>query len=224
MVTILIRTLIIYFLLVACMRLMGKRQIGELDVSDIVTTLMISEIASLPITNQEIPLVYAVIPIITLLTVEVVSSWILSKTPKLKNLLSARPTVIINKGTLDQNALIESRVSMDEFISELRQSNITSVSDVYYAILEKSGKLTIIPKAASQPPTCEQLGISTSESGIMHIIICNGTTDKHNLSLIGKNEDWVKKTLNEKGLKIKDVFFMSADDNGKYEIIRKEKQ
>ena len=203
---------------------MGKRQIGELDVSDIVTTLMISEIASLPITNQEIPLVYAVIPIITLLTIEVASSCILSKTPKLKNLLSARPTVIINKGVLDQKALMASRVSMDEFISELRQSNITNVSDVYYAILEKSGKLTIIPKAASQPPTCEQLGISPTESGIMHIIICNGTIDTHNLSLIKKNEAWIEKILSKKGLKIHDVFFMSADDGGKYEIIRREKE
>lgn len=203
---------------------MGKRQIGELDVSDIVTTLMISEIASLPITNQEIPLVYAVIPIITLLTIEVVSSCILSKTPRLKNLLSARPTVIINKGVLNQTALSASRVSMDEFISELRQSNISNVSDVYYAILEKSGKLTIIPKAASQPPSCEQLGLSPSESGIMHIIICDGAIDKHNLSLIGRKEDWIEEILNKKGLGIKDVFFMSADDGGKYEIIRKEKE
>ena len=223
MITILIRTLIIYFLLVGSMRLMGKRQIGELDVSDIVTTLMISEIASLPITNQEIPLMFAVIPIITLLTIEVSSSCVLSKTSRFKNVFSARPTVIINKGKLDQKALGSSRISIDEFISELRQSNISNVSDVYYAILEKSGKLTIIPKASSQPPTCEQLGISAQESGIMHIIICDGQIDKHNLSLIGKKESWIESLLKPQGLSLKDVFFMSADDGGKYEIIRKEK-
>jgi uncharacterized membrane protein YcaP (DUF421 family) len=112
---------------------------------------------------------------------------------------------------------------MDEFISELRQSNIAKISDVYYAILEKSGKLTIIPRAASQPPSCSQLGISVSEDGIMHVVICNGSIDTHNLKMIGKDEAWLRKILRGEKLEIGEVFFMSADDGKNYEIIRKEK-
>ena len=128
MTTILFRTLIIYISLILIMRLMGKRQIGELEVTDLVTTLLISEIASLPITNHEIPVLGAVIPMITLLVLEVLSSWVLVRFPRLRGLVSATPTVIIQHGKLDQKALCELRLSVEELMSEIRQMYL----DAYY--------------------------------------------------------------------------------------------
>ena len=151
MLTILIRTLIVYVVLICIMRLMGKRQIGELEVTDLVTTLLISEIASLPITNQEIPISHALIPMITLLILEVFSSVILIRFPSLKALVSARPTVIIQEGHLKQDALRELRISMDELISEIRQQGFAELSQIDTAILEKNGKLTVLPKGSFPP-------------------------------------------------------------------------
>ena len=125
-----IRSIILYFLLIATIRLMGKRQIGELEVTDFVTTLILSEIASLPITDQSVPVMHAVIPLVTILSLEVLLSVILLKFPALKNLASARPTVLIRHGTLEQKELGRIRISLDELISELRQSGVSSLEDV----------------------------------------------------------------------------------------------
>ena len=137
MLTIFFRTLLIYIFLMLIMRLMGKRQIGELEVTDLVTTLLLSEIASLPITNQELPVSHAFIPMITLLALEVFSSYILVRSNRLKKILSARPTILINNGKLSPHALCEVRISIDELMSEIRQQGLTSPEQVECAILEK---------------------------------------------------------------------------------------
>ena len=171
MVTVLVRTLIIYLTLIIVMRLMGKRQIGELEVSDLVTTFLISEIASLPITDSELPLSHAVIPIITLLTLEVAISMLLSRFPKIKSLLSARPSTLIKDGVLSQKALRDSRLSFDELFSELRQQGVDDISQIKYAILEQNGNITVIQKARYLQPTAEQLHLKPKETGLFHIII-----------------------------------------------------
>ena len=222
MTTILIRTLIIYVVLILIMRLMGKRQIGELEVTDLVTTLLISEIASLPITNQEIPLSYAVIPMVTLLILEVFSSVVLIRFPNLKNIVSARPTVIINRGKLDQRALRDLRISLDELMSEIRQSGVTDLSEVECAILEKNGKLTVLPKARFLPPTAEQLDLEVKEEGLMHIVYSNGVFSRVGLELIGKDSAWVEKQLKRRGLALQELFCVKANENGKLFWIPKE--
>ena len=121
MLTIFVRTLLIYAFLLLALRIMGKRQIGELEVTDLITTLLISEIASLPITNQDIPVSYALIPIATLLILEVLFSMVLVKLPRLRGLVSAKPTVIIRHGLLCQRALLSLRISVEELMSEIRQ-------------------------------------------------------------------------------------------------------
>lgn len=223
MITILIRTLIIYITLIITMRMMGKRQIGELEITDLVTTLLISEIASLPITNPEIPILHAIIPMIILLVLEILSSVILIRLPILKNLVSARPTVIIHKGNLDQSALRELRMSLDELMSEIRQQGLTDLSQVDCAILEKNGNLTVLPKAKYAQPTTEQLGISAEDDALMHIVYSNGTYSKVGLRLIGKNRDWLKKQLKRRGLDEQQLFCVTANENGDLYWIKKEK-
>ena len=222
MTTILIRTLIIYFVLILIMRLMGKRQIGELEVTDLVTTLLISEIASLPITNQEIPLAYAVIPMVTLLILEVFSSMVLIRFPSLKSIVSARPTVIINRGRLDKRALRDLRISLDELMSEIRQSGVTDLSEVECAILEKNGKLTVLPKACCLPPTAKDMGIEVSDGGLMHIVYSNGRFSRVGLALIGRDRAWVERQLRRRGLALEDLFCITANEGGRLFWIAKE--
>ena len=214
MLTILIRTLIVYVVLILIMRLMGKRQIGELEVTDLVTTLLISEIASLPITNQELPLLHAVIPMVILLVLEIVSSVVLIRFPSLKTLVSARPTVIIQKGELLPEALRELRLSVDELMSEISQQGLTDLSQVDCAILEKNGKLTVLPHGKYAQPTAEQLGLDPPDDALMHIVYSNGTFSKVGLRLIGKDRAWLTRQLQTHGLITRDLFCVMANENG----------
>lgn len=222
MLTILLRTVLVYVLLVATMRLMGKRQLGELEVSELVTTLLVSEIASLPIVDKNIPLAYALIPLVTVLSLEVALSMVLIKFPRLKSLASARPSVLIRRGKLDQREMQRIRISLDELISEVRQAGIPSLEDVDYAILEQNGKISILARKDAQPPTAKDLQLSPAESGIVHVLIQDGCVDRYNLELMGLNDEWLAQVLAKKGLRAKEVFFLGRDDASKLYWIKKE--
>ena len=223
MLTILIRTLIIYVVLICIMRLMGKRQIGELEVTDLVTTLLISEIASLPITNQEIPISHALIPMVTLLILEVCSSIILIRFPNLKKLVSASPTVIIQEGHLKQAALRDLRISIDELIGEIRQQGFSELSQIDTAILEKNGKLTVLPKGRFATPNAQQLGIKSDDAGLMHIIYANDKISPRGLELIGRDSAWLAQELNKASINMKEQFCITANRVGDLYCIPKEK-
>ena len=222
MVTVLARTLIIYLSLIIAMRLMGKRQIGELEVSDLVTTFLISEIASLPITDTELPLLHAIVPIITLLILEVVISMLLSRFPKIKLLFSARPSTLIKDGVLSQKAMRDARLSFDELFSELRQQGVDDISQIKYAILEENGNINETKKARYRQPTAEQLHLKPKELGLFHIIVEEGTLNKHGLRSVGMSEASLNKMLAKKQLNIKDVYLMMINDAQETRIIPKE--
>ena len=224
MASIFVRTFIIYIIIAFALRLMGKRQIGELEVTDLVTTLLLSEIASLPITNHDLPVTHALIPMITLLFLEVTSSVVLIKFPKLKPLVSARPTVIIQNGTLDQRAIRALRISLDELMSEIRQQGLTSLSQVECAILEKNGKLTVLPKPAYVPPSAEQLGVKVNDEPLMHIVYMGGTFSDTGLRLIGKDRAWLEKVLKKRGLQKSRLYCVTANESGDVYWIERTKE
>ena len=224
MLIILIRTLIVYFSLILTMRLMGKRQIGELEVTDLVTTLLLSEIASLPITNREIPIAYAIIPMVTLLTLEICSSVILVRLPRLRSLVSSRPSVIIRNGILDQKVLSGLRISIDELMSEVRQQGLSDLAQVECAILEKNGKLTVLPKPAFSPPTAKDLGLNPPRDGLMHVVFRNGSISREGLELINKNRNWLEAELQKKNLHLDDLFCVMANEDGNLYWILREKE
>ncbi len=223
MITIVLRTFLIYVFLILTMRLMGKRQIGELEVTDLVTTFLLSEIASLPITNQEIPVAFAIVPMIILLALEVFSSYILLRIPRFKTLLSAPPTVLIHRGVLIQRALFETRITVEELMSEIRQQNLSDLSQVECAILEKNGKLTVIPKAKYTQPTIEQLGMEAKDTGLMHIVYSNGVYSDMGLRLIGRDRAWLQKELSQRKLRPSTLFCVTANETGELYYIPKEK-
>ncbi|MGI6167910.1 MAG: DUF421 domain-containing protein [Eubacteriales bacterium] len=223
MTTILLRTLIIYILLIGAMRLMGKRQIGQLEVSELAVTLILSEIAAMPIENQEIPVSYALIPIVTILTFEVVMSVIQMKFPKLKNLVSARPSTLIDKGEINQKELERVRLSADELLCKLRQKDVADIKEVNYAILEQSGQLTVIKKAEYKPPTMRDMALRAEDHGIMHILVDNGSVNKYNLEHQNKSYEWLMSKLDEQGCRLNEVFLFMIDDSGNTRCIKKDR-
>ena len=221
MTNILLRTIIIYLFLITIMRLMGKRQLGELEVSELVSTLLLSDIAALPITDQNIPLVYAIIPIVLITTFEISLSVLLTKAPNLKNLISTRPSALIKNGKIDAKEMTRNRISIDELFSELRQKDVSDISEVDYAIMEQNGKLTVIKKRAFSPPTLNDMGITPKENGISHIIIADGKIDKHGLKQAKKSREWLIGYLSAKKLSPADVYIMTFDDSEKIKIIKR---
>ncbi len=222
MLTILFRTLIIYASLIITMRFMGKRQLGELEISDLVTTLLLSEIASLPITNTDIPVSHALIPILTLTALEVLLSGLLLYSPRLKQLLSVRPAILIRHGKPDRTIMRAMRISSDELLSQLRQKDVTDPSEVEYAILESNGQISVVKRATAKQATVHELGLEPTEHGMMHLIITDGQVNRRNLELAGKDERWLNELLVARKLVREDIFLLMTDDGGKVRIYPRE--
>jgi len=221
MTTVFLRTLIMYFILLFTMRFMGKRQAGQLEISELAITFMLSELAVLPISDTELPLLHALMPIAVLLTFEILLSFIISRNSALKKLLIGKPSVIIRKGKLDQKELASLRMSFSELMGEMRLKGISSIDEVEYAIVEDNGQLSVFKKEKYVPATNETLNTEYNEKGIAHCIIIEGKVFKDNLKLSGKSEKWVEKELTRRHLDAKDIFLMTVDDNDDVFIILK---
>lgn len=221
MTNIILRTIIIYLFLFTIMRLMGKRQLGELEVSELVSTLLISDIAALPITDRKIPLLYAIIPILIITAFEISLSILLTRVPSVKNLISARPSTLIERGRINEKEMRRNRISIDELLSELRQKDVSDLDEVDYAIMEQNGKLTVIKKKSYSPPTLKDIGIKVEENGISHIIIADGRIDRYGLKKAKKTHQWLTGYLSAKKLSPSDIYLMTLDDLGKPYIIKK---
>lgn len=218
MVTILFRTLIIYTILVFSMRLMGKRQIAQLEVSDLVSTLLLSEIAALPVENLDIPVAYAVVPIVVVMTMEIFSSAAQRRFPRLKNLFSPRPEVLVRMGKPDFSELTRARMSTDELMVALRRSGTTDPEEVAFAILEQDGSVSVIPRAKYRPATAEDVGQRPAENGIFHIIYDDGQINEASLSAIRRDRRWVERQLAQRKILPRDVLLMLADEGGQVRI------
>lgn len=210
--------------MVLSMRIMGKRQLGELQASDIIITMMLSEIATAPITNPKIPIHHALIPIALLIGIELLMSFLLIKSHKLKRLFYGSPTIIINRGKLVQKEMKKNRLEIDELISELRQKGYSDVSDVNYAILEENGKLSVFPFSDKSPATPADLNLSVTERGIAHVCVIDGKVILHNLTLAGWDEKKLKKELGKRKLSLTEVFLLTVDDGGNVTLINKEEK
>lgn len=209
MVSILVRTIIIYILLSFSLRIMGKRQLGEMDVVELVSTLLISELASIPIDDPDIPLLNAIIPILLILSAEVILSTIKNKSEKLKESLEGKPTYIIYKGRLSQEALRENRISINELLSEMRSQGVGDISEVNYAILEQNGSLSLLKKNADE---------------IAHTLVIDGHIMVDDLKTLGYNERWLEKELSARKARVDGVFLMTVTDSGEINIILKEEK
>lgn len=203
MLKILLRTLLIYGFLILIMRFMGKRQLGELEITDLVTTLLISEIASLPLTEEDIPLHHALLPILIIAGLEVGMSALLLKRPIFKRLLIPRPTILMSHGVPDRKAMKKARLSCEELLSQLRLKGVNDPQNVEYAVMESNGQISVIQS--------ESDGDSATLTGVMRLIISDGWVNRDNLRLIGRDTDWLEKYLKKRGLHARDVFMLLSD-------------
>ena len=225
MTTCVIRTFIIYILLVLIIRVTGKRQIGELEISELVSTILISEIASAPVANAELPLSFAVIPVLVIASLEIILSFLTTQSKVCKKIFLGSPTFLIRRGKLQPKELAKSRITLEELLAELRQCGIRTPEEAYYAILESNGKLSVIPRAKSSPATPEDMKLSVRESGIAHAIIVDGTVKKEALNGAEKTQTWMEEELRKRGKTEKEIFLMTVDDVGKVTVIeRKDKK
>lgn len=206
---IVIRTVFIYLITVIALRVMGKRQIGEFEPAEFVTTIIVSEIATLPLQDLQTPIIYSVLPICALITMESISSILCLKSNRYRNLMAGEYSVIINEGKLDIEQMRKSQLTIDELCEELRQNGILSLEDVRFCILETSGKVSVITK-------------ENKIKAIPVTIIHDGRIMSKNLKKLGMDKEQVRAVVKERGLEVKNVFFMCECD-GKYTVIEADK-
>ena len=209
MASILIRTIIIYILLTVSLRIMGKRQIGELDVGDLVSTLLVSELAAIPIDDPDIPLMNAVIPILLVICLEIVLSTIKNKSAFLKRTFDGEPVYIIYNGRLLQSNLRDNRISLDELLSELRSQGVFDICEVEYAIIEQNGTLSVK---------------KYDGESIAHTLLIDGEILTDSVYRLGLDRRWVEKRLAELEMTVSETFLMTVDGDGKTTVIKKEQE
>ena len=200
MITALLRTLILYLLIMAGLRVMGKRQIGELEPSELVLTMMLSDLATVPMQDFGIPLLSGVVPIFTLLSLSMLLSQLCLHNLKFQAIACGTPTILIQNGELQQQAMRKNRFTLDELLEELRGQGISEISAVQYAILENSGQLSVFPWPQEQPPTAKQLGLDLKEAMPLPTVLINdGRTLTRNLAKCGKTEQWLDECIHSRG-------------------------
>lgn len=217
------RTLIIYFVIIACLRVMGKRQLGELQPSEFVIAILVSNIATLSIEDTNIPLMGAVVPIITLMSAEVILSYITLKSGKAQVIVTGNPVVIIRNGIIDQQSMRDLRFSIEDLMSQLRINGTFDIEDVAWAIVETNGQLTVYPKAEAQPLTPKSVADPESATDTPPmVLISDGILCAKTLSACNLSKKWLKNVLEKEGLSEKEVFLMTCDPSAKYHIVKKE--
>ncbi len=208
------RTLVIYFTVVISMRIMGKRQIGEMQPSELVIAIMISDLASVPMQSIDIPLIAGVIPVLTLIVTEIIMSYAGLKSRFIRKIITGEPSIIIYNGHVNEKELRRLRFNLNDLQEQLRISNTPNIKDVEVAVLETNGQLSIIPKKDARTVTVRDLKIKDAESEqIPCILISDGEIIETEITRSQKSKEWLYKELKKKNATVKDVFIASYDKN-----------
>ncbi len=222
MVITLIRAIILYLIVIFALRIMGKRQIGELQPEELVITIMIYECAAAPLQDLDRPIINGIIAIFTLVILEVLLSFLTLKLPWLQKMIDGKPTVIIKDGKILQNALKNMRLTVEDLTNNLRQKGFFRLEDIAYCIVETDGKLSIFPTPQATPVTAETVGNIGKDTGLPCVVIADGRIQKQSLSLCDMTEQEIKTILKKEKTPIKDVFILTADKSKHYTLVRKD--
>ena len=222
MCVILIRSIILYVLVIFAVRLMGKRQLGELQPSELVITILVSNIATLPVEDVNIPVIVGITPILALVCFEVMISWINLKFPKLRKLISGSTKIIIRNGCIERDIMRELRFSVDDLQMALRSKDIFDISEVQYAVVETTGSVSVMKKQPSDTPTRSDMKISAECSDPPLLIISDGKLISQAMQSLKLSRSTVEKLLEKYGLNIGNVFIMTADSGGNCYIADKQ--
>ena len=222
MLILIFRAFFLYIFVIAVMRMMGKREIGQLQPYELAITLIISELVALPMENNGIPLLSGVIPVLVITLTQMFLSYITTKSQWIQDVISGTYSIIIENGKMMEKNMAEQKYTITELLEQLRMSGVTKISDVQYAILETSGELSVILKESKRPVTAEQMMVNTEYEGLPVNIILDGKLIYKNLDSAKLSEEDINKMLSEKGLNIEDVFYLNVDAKKEYYLQEKE--
>ncbi len=211
---ILLRSIILYIIVVSAVRLMGKRQLGELQPSELVITILISNIATLPLEDTDIPLIIGITPILALVCYEVFVSWLIIRVPFFRKIIYGSSKIIISNGKINRSVLRELRLSVDDIMTAMRTQQIFDISEVQYAIVETTGSISIMKKQPKDTPTREDMGIFPVSADPPQVVVSDGKTLPVTLESMGYNEKFVENWAKKVGISVADIFIMTADGQG----------
>ena len=219
-----IRTLIVYTALLVFLRLLGKRQLGEMELSEFIVASLIADLASNPLQDIGMPLLNGLIPIVTLFCCELMISALTLRSIRLRAFLFGKPSLLIDHGKIVQKEMGRNRFTLDELMQELRSLGVRDIAAVEYAFLETNGKLSVLQYSSQSPPSADDLQVSVVNCGFPRILISDGRLIRENLQKSGFEEKWLMKQIKPYGGHIADIFLMTVDDASRVYCVAKEKK
>lgn len=217
-----VRTVILYLVLIAVIRLMGKRQIGEMEPAEFVVTMLVANLAAIPMQDSGIPLLTGLIPILTVLGVELVLSFLMLHSGLLRRFFCGKPVILIDNGKLLQGNLRMTRVTLDELAGKIREKDVLDISQVQYAILETDGNVSVFPFPQYLPASARDAGVTAKEQYLPIVLIEDGRLFEENLQKAGKGLQWMEDTLRARGAEQSTTLLLTVDGSGKTNWIGKE--
>jgi uncharacterized membrane protein YcaP (DUF421 family) len=213
---------ILYLALIVSVRLMGKRQVGQMEPSEFVVTMLVANLASIPMQDGGIPLYSGIVPILTVLALELILSGLVLRSIPLRRLLCGKPVILIENGRILQNNLRRTRITLDELTSQLREKDVLEPGEVQYAILETNGNISVFPYPAQQPATAKDAGIIAKRRYLPVTVVGDGYLYRENLALAGKDEAWLNKILKEKDADLASTWLLTVDGSDRVYFVKKE--
>ena len=217
-----LRTVVLYLLLLAVIRLMGKRQIGQMEPSEFVVTMLVANLAAIPMQDGGIPLFSGVVPILTVLGAELILSVLSMKSLRFRKLLCGKPVILIENGTILQQNLRKTRITLDELTGHLREKDVLDLRSVQYAILETNGNLSVFPYPKEKPASAKDAGIRARKQYIPLTIVSDGKLLEDNLQKAGKDRSWLDRVLQDRDAALSDTWLLTVDGSDKILFYRKE--
>ena len=217
-----VRTIVVYTVLIVVIRLMGKRQIGQMEPTEFVVTMLVANLASVPMQEEGIPLFTGLVPIITVLGMELVLAYLSLRSLGLRKLLCGKPVILIENGNILQNNLRKTRVTLDELTGHLREKDVLDLKAVQFAILETNGNLSVFPYPKERPATAAEAGIQARRQYLPITIISDGKLMEENLHKANKELGWVRRVLQQHHAGIKDTWLLTVDEADHILFYRKE--
>ena len=218
----LIRATVLYVVIIFLMRLMGKRQIGELQPSELVITILISEIASIPMQDNRVPILHSVVALLALVAYEIFSSAVSLKSNRLRTLVQGHPVIVIRDGEIDMKALGKLRMTVNDLISLLRQKDVFDISQVSYAVFETNGKISVLLKPENRNSTAGDLGLMPDDNGMPFAVVCDGKIIEETLKESCFDINKINKLILSGGIPIEKIMILTVDKNGISYIAEKE--
>ncbi len=222
MAIIFVRTLILYFTLLVFLRLLGKRQLGEMELSEFLVASLIADVAANPLQDIGLPLLNGLVPVVTLFCCELLISSATMRSIKLRSLLFGEPSLLIYHGAIDQKEMSRNRFTLDELMAELRAIGVRDIATIEYAFLETNGKLSVLQYESELPPSASELSVEVSCCGVPRILISDGRLISENLKKSGHDRRWLDKQIAPYGGEISGIFLLTVDDASQVYCVQKE--